>query len=320
MAKEVISKQPKYSAVPRFILERYKGIHSRYDCPSCGKKHSFAKFIDITTGDYVGDIFGRCNRETSCGYMKAPTGDDVKNKELFVDSSKVKKEFISETDRINLIDNKLVIKSLGNYDKNNFVKFLLNNFDSEQVFDAIEKYRVGTSSKWKGATVFWQIDKEWDTRTGKIMLYDASTGKRVKEPYSHITWVHNPDKNLKEKSYSDFNLRQCFFGEFLINENQEEYAIVESEKTAIMGYLMNPQITWLATGGLQNINEERMLPLKGKKLVFYPDKGSAYKKWCDKLSIFEGDYDIKVSNFLEKNEELKDGEDIADLILLNLKK
>ena len=45
-----------------------------------------------------------------------------------------------------------------------------------------------------------------------------------------------------------------------------------------------------------------------------------YEKWCDKLSVFEGDYDIKVSNFLEKNEELKDGDDIADLILLNLKK
>ena len=41
------------------------------------------------------------------------------------------------------------------------------------------------------------------------MLYDEDTGKRVKKPYNHITWVHNPDKDLKEKSITDFNLKQC---------------------------------------------------------------------------------------------------------------
>lgn len=317
MAKEV--KQKKSSSY-RFILEPYRGLRSRHTCPNCGKKNVFSLYIDITTGEPIGNIYGRCSRETSCGYLKAPKGSDVKDKELFIPSSQVKKEFITEVDRISLIDPKFVVKSLCNYNKNNFVKFLLKHFDSEQVFNAVEQYRVGTSSKWKGATVFWQIDSEWDARTGKIMLYNADTGKRVKEPYNHITWVHNPDKDLKEKSYSDFNLKQCFFGEFLINDDVDICAIVESEKTAIMGYLMNPQITWLATGGLQNINEERMLPLKGKTLVFYPDKGIAYQKWCEKLEVFKDEYIIKVSDYLEKQEELKDGEDLADLILLNLKK
>ena len=61
MAKEV--KQIKNSSVHRFVLEPYKGLDSRFTCPSCRKKHSFTKYVDVTTGNYIGDDFGRCNRE-----------------------------------------------------------------------------------------------------------------------------------------------------------------------------------------------------------------------------------------------------------------
>lgn len=317
MAKEI--KQLKTSSNYRYILEPYHGLKSRHTCPNCGKRHVFSLYIDITTGEPIGDTFGRCSRETSCGYIKSPTGNDIKNKELFVDSSKVKKEFINLTDRISLIDSKLMLRSLSEYKNNNFIKFLLKYFDSEQVNKVIEKYKIGTSNKWKGATIFWQIDKEWDVRTGKIMLYDENTGKRVKKPYNHITWVHNPDKDLKEKSIGDFNLKQCFFGEHLISETVKNYSIVESEKTAIICSLLNPKMTWLATGGLQNINEERLLPLKDKKLIFYPDKGEAYNKWYEKLETFMKDYDIKVSDILNKDERLGEGEDLADLGIIKLK-
>lgn len=318
MAKEV--KQQKNNSVHRYILAPYRGLDSRTSCPSCRKKHVFARYLDITTGDYVGDEFGRCNREIQCGYMRSPTGDDLKKQDLFVDSSKVKAEFIMVTDRINTIDAKLMLKSLCCYSKNNFVQFLLKYFDSGKVKTAIEKYKIGTSNKWEGATIFWQIDEEWDVRTGKIMLYDPKTGKRVKEPYNHITWAHIPDKNLQEEGYTDFNLKQCFFGEHLISEKVEGYAIVESEKTAILGSLMNPSITWLATGGLQNINEERMQPLLGKKLTFYPDKGEAYDKWCEKLEPFTEIYDVTVSEVINNDKRLEEGDDIGDLMLIKLKK
>lgn len=318
MAKE--AKQPNNSSVHRFILEPYRGLDSRTTCPSCRKKHSFARYIDITTGNYVGDDFGRCNREIHCGYMKSPTGDDVKSKDLFVDASKVKKEFINVTDRISLIDSKLMLQSLSHYTKNNFIKFLLKYFDSDKVNSVIEKYKIGTSNKWKGSTIFWQIDSEWDVRTGKIMLYDPETGKRVKNPYNHISWVHNPDKNLQEKSCVDFNLRQCFFGEHLITESTTACSIVESEKTAILCSLLNPKVTWLATGGLQNISEERLTPLLGKKLTFYPDKGEAYTKWCEKLEPFSKIFDISVSDVLNKDKRLEEGEDLGDLAILKLNK
>lgn len=76
------------------------------------------------------------------------------------------------------------------------------------------------------------------------MLYYPETGKRVKEPYNHISWVHSliPHK--------DFNLCQCFFGEHLINKDKTKpIALVESEKTALIASYYLPQFLWIASGG-----------------------------------------------------------------------
>ena len=57
MAKEV--KQVVNSGNYRFILEPYRGLASRTTCPSCRKKHTFSRYIDITNVNYIGDDFGR---------------------------------------------------------------------------------------------------------------------------------------------------------------------------------------------------------------------------------------------------------------------
>lgn len=91
---------------------------------------------------------------------------------------------------------------------------------------------------------FWQVDNQGKVRTGKVMLYYPETGKRVKEPYNHISWVHSliPHK--------DFNLCQCFFGEHLINKDKTRpIALVESEKTALIASYYLPQFLWIASGG-----------------------------------------------------------------------
>jgi hypothetical protein len=93
------------------------------------------------------------------------------------------------------------------------LKFLIDLFGAEIVSELVNSYFIATSKLWKGATVFWQIDAEGKIRTGKIMLYNPTTGKRVKEPFNHISWVH---KALKEPEYE---LKQCLFGEHLINQN-----------------------------------------------------------------------------------------------------
>jgi hypothetical protein len=173
-------------------------------------------------------------------------------------------------------------------------------------------YNIGTSKHWNGATVFWQMDRNNKIRSGKIMLYDSLSGKRIKQPFNHITWVH---KLLKLK---DFNLSQCFFGEHLLKQNKP-IAIVESEKTAIIASAYLSKFTWLAVGSLNNLSAQRCKILEGKTVVLYPDL-NGYNLWKEKADKIAQETDIKfiVSDLLEKNannEERKNGLDLADYLV-----
>lgn len=302
--------------VERFGLEKYSGTKSRHTCPQCGHKHCFTFYIDKVTGNRIGEQFGRCNREISCGYHLVPKISDLpKESNLLVSNNEVKQEY-RQNDSINYINSKYVTKSLEE-PLNSFTYFLYNHFERDKVDMIIRRYCLGTVERWNDrAVVFWQLDEDFDCRTGKIMLYDRNTCKRVKKPYNHITWAHCPSKDKGFGFNSDFNLKQVFFGEHLLNtEGVQEFHVVESEKTAVICSIVNPKTFWLATGGLQNINEERLLPFSDKRLIFYPDKGNSFNTWRKKLSPFFKDYNIEISDFLEQQSIVDEGEDMADYII-----
>lgn len=306
-------KVPFKKRVQRYRLEKYTGRASRHTCPSCERKHVFARFIDVTSGEYVADDVGRCNREERCGYSKSV--QDEKGNDLFVLASSVKKEY-KEKEITHTIDPKFVVRSMQE-SSNYFIDYLYLNFDKDLVSKIIARYKIGTSDLWAGSTIFWQIDSEYDVRTGKIMLYNRETLKRVKKPINHISWVHSPSKHNKFGENEDFYLTQCFFGEHLLNDKTfTKFAVVESEKTAILCSLMQPDVAWIATGGVQNISEGRLAPFKDKELVFYPDKGKAFDTWSKKLSIFTEDYNINISKAVENMPMLNEGDDIGDYVIL----
>ena len=57
----------------RFILEKYRGISTRYTCPQCGRKHTFTRYIDTeNNNNYLSDNVGKCNRLDKCGYHYTP--------------------------------------------------------------------------------------------------------------------------------------------------------------------------------------------------------------------------------------------------------
>jgi hypothetical protein len=194
----------------------------------------------------------------------------------------------------------------------NFTEYLKTIFTPDEVFKATKNYFLtGVNYYWNNATLFWQIDTKEQIHACKIMLYSKQTGKRIKEPYNHINWLHNV---IKEP---DFNLKQCLFGLHLINEDyQKEIAIVESEKTAIIMSIFLPEFIWIATGSKSGFKLDLLKPLKKRKCISFPDKGE-FNNWNTKATeLNKQGFKIAVSSLLEDT-ALKNGSDLADYYLIN---
>ena len=275
----------------RYSLDRSS---KKFTCPNCQKK-TFVKYFDNVERHYLDSTIGRCDRESSCKYHKSP------NKENYTITpiESVKKTRSS----INKIE---VANHRKDFKCNNFIQFLKKQFTTEKIKESILKYSIGTSSHWNGATVFWQIDNQGQVRTGKIMLFDINSGKRIKKPYSHINWAH---KILKLPSYE---LKQCLFGLHLINRYERQtIAIVESEKTAIMMSMFAPEYLWLATGSKTNFKGELLEPIKNYKIIAFPDK-SEFNDWSKKtIDLRKIGFQINCSRIIE-DKNVEDGYDLAD--------
>jgi hypothetical protein len=299
----------------KYILEPYKGMNSRYRCPKCLKSDkTFTLYLDTETGKHIHSTVGRCSRESNCAYHYTP-------KQFFIDNdisternlSKLVNSPIIESKKksTSFISTEIFKASLNAYEKNNFIKYLVELFGEEITSQLISKYYIGTSKHWVGATVFWQIDLNGKIRTGKIMLYNAFTGKRVKEPFNHVHWAH---KLIKQ---ADFELQQCLFGQQLLNDKTKPIAIVESEKTAIIASVYLPQFNWLAVGSLSNLNEEKCKILKDKTVFLFPDL-NGFDKWKKKAKELSHLANFVVSDFLEikaSEAEKELGLDLADYLL-----
>ena len=295
----------------KYTLHKEK---KKQTCPNCQKRR-FVRYIDTETGELLPDKVGRCDREINCSYHLTPK-EYFKNNGIATNYITTKK--IIKIKPSNFHNYELVNSTNKKYDENNFVQFLHSLFDSAQVQEIIRTYKIGTSKHWKGATIFWQIDICKRVRGGKIMLYDKNTGKRSK----FFTWVHSI--YIKIGAIHDFNLKQCLFGLHLTGTNDKLVAIVESEKTACIMSQIFKKYTWLATGGLSNLNKENLEVLKHKKIILYPDlgidkNGTPYDKWSKKVAELKKEgFDIAISDLLENNgtqEQRIKGYDIADYFL-----
>ena len=216
----------------------------------------------------------------------------------------------------------------------NFVYFLTGLFKSLNNSISIEElcrtYKLGAT---KGKRViFWQIDINGNVRTGKIMQYNPTTGKRVHNASGAIDWIHNTLKRA-DKLPDDYNLKQCYFGEHLLNEQPDKIvAITEAEKTAIICSVLFPQMVWIGAGNLNGLTVEKSKALKGRSIMLFPDLSNpdlpiekqAFTIWSNKADEIRKTYGCKVvvSDILEKNatdEEKRNGLDIADYLIKQMK-
>jgi len=335
----------------RFVLQPYRGPGSRFRCPQCQHRNkTFTRYIDLETHTYLADHVGRCNREEKCGYHYSPRDYFADNPYTGASPKTKLREAMPVKGIFNHLPASLMHDTMVHtaYAHNNFMFFLAWMFDWETALEAAKKYNIGTASYWPGATVFWQVDKDFKIRTGKIMLYDKGTGKRVKTPFSHIAWVHRvvgkseSRKSRKEAApaistgggmtenvpahlsdfrtfgLSDFLLEQCFFGEHLLSQDLNAVvAIAESEKTAVMASIMMPDFIWLAAGALNGLDPHKCRVLKNRRVLLFPDVG-AYGNWlaCARsLNLKIPTATFTVHDEMERtatDEERANGADMAD--------
>ncbi len=291
-------------------------MNTRYRCPApnCGKGKTFSLYIDRETGEHIHPTVGRCNRESKCGYHYTPK-QYFQDNNISFDTPQAKaykpRPVTPQPKPVSFIPVEVFKASLKTHEANHFVQFLINLFGVEVASQLVSRYFIATSKHWNGATVFWQIDTRGKVRTGKIMLYSPTTGKRVKDLELPVYWVH---KALKQP---EFELRQCLFGEHLLIDKTKPIAIVESEKTAVIASIYLPQFVWVAVGSLTNLNAEKCSILKGRTVTLFPDL-NGFEKWNNTVKELSHHANFTVSDLLERKAteaEKKQGFDLADYLI-----
>ena len=275
----------------------------KFICPACGdKKKTFVPYVDENNNIVDLDKWGRCERIHSCGYISYPktNGNEWERKII-------KRSVIVKPKPIEFVSKKIVEATFHNFKHNPFFMFLARTFGMETAYELQAKYNIGTATN--GGTIFWQEDKDGNFRTGKVIYYNPN-GKRNHDRKSWF--VHS-------KIRPDFVYQQCFFGLHLADETNP-IALCESEKTAVMMSVFQPEFTWLASGGSEMLNNIRLAELPRLDKVF-ADNGQT-EKWEMKTRNFEGrKMDASVDNAVADG-VITQGSDVLDLVLesINQKK
>ena len=280
-----------------------KDYKTKEPCPDCAQKTGVPYVYTDTRQIVDATQYLKCDREDNCGYHWRPPpniGEDGVNQVNHTPHEPKK-----ETSTIFWAVVKPTQRGWGN---NNLIKYWTRNnlFDVNTIEKTLNKYIVGTTANTfgGGASMFWQVDANNDVRSGKVIQYCPNSGKRMKKK---ITWAHTLFK------INDFNLEQCLFGEHLINKSNK-IGIVESEKTALIMDMVDDSYTWVASCGLNGINERTKEVLKDKDVTLFYDIG-AENKW--KAKSYDYDFFLAdVRHIMESNNyDYKEGDDIADMTL-----
>ena len=319
----------------RYHLKRYAGKASRLTCPSCGRPHCFSPYVDDNEEMY-GEEYGRCDHESSCGYVKYPPSDYDPLKRYSSSSNNWRnappggkpKNSQSKPVTIKRPDPKpepaggiceipfdIVRQTVRTKPLSNFLRFLLTILPKDTIISLVREYYIGVTKSLEA--VFYQIDIRGRCRSGKIVNYNPETGHRVKSEESKppVTWVHSKLKQAG-KLPDKWELTQCLFGEHLLAKYPDKPVIlVEAEKTAIIGAGLVPDCVWIATGGKGQVGD-KVDVLEGRQIVAFPDY-DGYDEWKRKLE--ERSYlNIQISDYVQKHatkEEKESGADIADLLI-----
>jgi hypothetical protein len=293
-------------------LEPYKTKASRYDCPACGHKHVFVRYVD-ESGQHVAPEVGRCNRESKCGYHLKPRDYFATHSSRLSTTLPMRPKPPTPPVVLSEIPARYLEESRRAAEQNAFVRFLLRHYSRAQVLRVGEQYWLGD---FEGLTTFWRVDERGHINTAKLMRYDAATGKRSKDG-TGTHWLH---AKLKQRGVlpASFDYRRSYFGEHLLANAPREIAIVEAEKTAVIASLELPDYTWLACGGKSHLSVTKLARYARQRIVLFPD-GDGFELWAKVAHAARAQgLDVIVSDLLETElsaVQKAGGWDLADYLL-----
>ena len=165
-------------------------------------------------------------------------------------------------------------------------------FDQDKLEALMKRYPIGATEE--GESIFWHINAENKITNGHIITMDSETGKVYDD-----SWYYQDGRPT------------CMFGEHLLGAfPSQTVALVTDELTAaVMSCFPTPYV-WLATGKEQATPSD-LLPLVGKSVVVFPDKGE-YCKWQEMLQAVSN-LQFHISDVIEKAQG--DCHNIAQMVL-----
>lgn len=196
---------------------------------------------------------------------------------------------------------------------NSFIDALSRYFDTASIKMTFKQFAVGATKDTK--PIFWLIDDKGICRDGKISDFNPDSAELVNCDYG----VHGIGERLKKIGCLpyDWKSQPCLFGEHQLIFSDKPVNIVDDYTSAIVGTIIAPQYTWLATSvRLSSTDFSMLYPLKDKTVTVFPtqDTFDEWYKISDKCKYAK----LKISDFVVENTEL--GESYADLIISNQSK
>lgn len=292
----------------------------KHKCPSCHKK-TFVRYVYTGTKDYVGEEYGRCDRESNCGFHRLPERDTPEPPNPLTKKTLPPPILIFPTENY--------LKSIKNDKPQNLAKFCLEELKITK--EHLAKWKL--YSRWKFDAFVLSKFQGKDINV-KFVAYgpDGKRDKSVKEDGSPNFVPHYLGKaylraekietdNAKLEDWQDYyTFDRCFYGEHLW-DSLRDTCLVESEKTAIIASFFFPSYNWLATGGANGMKFDQFSLFNGYRgriwnLVDNDTAGfqkSKTIKWLDKLAeMRDNPEEIMSVNLCEGKPA---GWDVADWII-----
>jgi hypothetical protein len=333
----------------RYIFEKGSKKHH---CPDCGKKR-FVRYVDIETGDYLPEQYGRCDRESKCGYFLNPYKDGyVKtvweqergNRSEFPNNWKPQRKKVVPQPQPEPVffDFETFKQTLKHYEKNTFIQNLLTRvafpFEVDEVTKVIQLYRLGTVANGyrAGAITFPFIDIKGNVRAIQVKEFDEQNHTTGTDFLHSIIEKHHTRNNKPLPEWLEaYNKNEtkvsCLFGEHLLSKyHSNPVALVEAPKTAVYGtlYFGLPEtpgsLIWLAVYNKSSFSFDKLKVLQGRFVYVFPDlskDGNTFKEWETKAKEYESRLPgtrFIFSDLLEQlapERDKSEGNDLADYLI-----